>query len=265
MRCILLLVISLFFSFPASAHSWLKITIATSEYPPYTSTEMKHDGFINHIVTEAFQKVGVTVEYVSLPWSDIISPQAATKYDAISYAYFNRERTQHFYHSDPVSTQNLVFFARKALGINHWQSFTDLDEYRVARTESYTYTGEVLSFIQQLENRSSTEETDLKNLEKLISNDVDIFPIDELTGWYLLNRYFSDVEREQITMLTPYISTNTAHLLFPKSNNNSQMLLHLFNYGLAKLAMDGKMEHFKTLLRDGFYQHPEPPTFPDRR
>ena len=135
----------------------------------------------------------------------------------------------------------------------------------MAATQSYTYTGEVWSFIKKMENRISTENTDRRNLEKLIAKEVDIFPIDELTGWYLFNRYFSEQERERVVMLTPYISTNTTHLLFPKRNNNSQLLLHLFNYGLAKLAIDGKMERFKALLKDGFYQHPEPPTFPDRR
>ena len=89
---------------------------------------MKHDGFINHIITEAFQEAGVTVEYISLPWQEIISPEGAAKYDAISYANFNRERTQFFYHSDPISTQNLVFFARKALNFSEWQTFDELSE-----------------------------------------------------------------------------------------------------------------------------------------
>lgn len=35
-------------------HAWLKIKIATTEYAPYTSSEMEHNGYINHIISQAF-------------------------------------------------------------------------------------------------------------------------------------------------------------------------------------------------------------------
>ena len=41
---------------PSFGHAWLKLKIATTEYAPYTSTEMQHDGYINHIIADAFWK-----------------------------------------------------------------------------------------------------------------------------------------------------------------------------------------------------------------
>ena len=36
------------------AHAWMKLRIATTEYAPYTSTDMQHDGYINHITVKGF-------------------------------------------------------------------------------------------------------------------------------------------------------------------------------------------------------------------
>ena len=52
----------------ASAHAWRTLTIATTEYPPYTSTDMEHNGYINHIISEAFLRVGVDVVYETMSW-----------------------------------------------------------------------------------------------------------------------------------------------------------------------------------------------------
>ena len=44
------------------------ITIATLEYSPWTGKNLKSDGFVNHVITEAFHRKGDTVKYTYLPW-----------------------------------------------------------------------------------------------------------------------------------------------------------------------------------------------------
>ncbi|MEJ2097738.1 MAG: hypothetical protein P8Y38_11535, partial [Deltaproteobacteria bacterium] len=44
------------------------ITIATLEYAPWTGKNLKDHGFVNHVITEAFQPKGYTVKYTYLPW-----------------------------------------------------------------------------------------------------------------------------------------------------------------------------------------------------
>ena len=44
------------------------ITIATLEYHPWTGKNLKFNGFVNHVITEAFQRGGYTVKYTYLPW-----------------------------------------------------------------------------------------------------------------------------------------------------------------------------------------------------
>ncbi|MEC9062700.1 MAG: transporter substrate-binding domain-containing protein, partial [Pseudomonadota bacterium] len=92
------------------AHAWMKLRIATTEYAPYTSTDMQHDGYINHIIADAFLETGVIVEFVSLPWEEALEATLKGEYDAISYGNFVRARESEFFHSNPISAESLVFY-----------------------------------------------------------------------------------------------------------------------------------------------------------
>ena len=92
------------------AHAWMKLRIATTEYAPYTSTDMQHDGYINHIIADAFLETGVVVEFVSLPWEEALEATLNGEYDAISYGNFVRAREAEFYHSNPITAESLVFY-----------------------------------------------------------------------------------------------------------------------------------------------------------
>jgi len=260
----ILLFIGLILPAQAMAHAWLKIKIATTEYAPYTSTNMEHDGYINHIIAQAFLETGVIVEFVSLPWEEALDATLAGEYDAISYGNFVRAREKEFWHSDPISVENLVFYASDDSGIKSWSSLQALSEYRMGVTKEYLYNDELANYIENSGNIVERP-TDKANLQALIDGEIDIFPIDELTGWYILQREFSSGERDEIRLLKPSVSTVTTHLLVPKGKGDDELVLALFNKGLKKLALQGEIRRFKRLLREGFYQHPGEQINYDRR
>ena len=248
----------------ASAHAWRTLTIATTEYPPYTSTEMEHNGYINHIISEAFLKVGVDVDFETMSWEDAVANAKTGQYDAVSYANFTRVYSVDFWLSEPITSESLVFVANKAIPIDRWDNLEQLEQYKIGVTKGYAYNDELFAFFKQAPN-TVTFETDKANLEALIDGDIKLFPIDELTAWYMLQRDFTAFDRDEIKMLKPFISTVTTHLLIPRENDDAQLLMALFNKGLEELAMEGKLDRFKTLLREGYYQHPEKPVNFDRR
>ena len=131
-------------------------------------------------------------------------------------------------------------------------------------TEGYLYNDELASFVKNNKNVVKRA-TDKENLEALVNGDIDIFPIDELTGWYLLEREFTDAERDEVARITPFISTVTTHLLVPKGKPDSQLILSLFNKGIEELTLEGKLTRFKRLLKEGYYQHPQKKVNYDRR
>lgn len=261
-----ILVLSLLFAVVnnAAAHAWRTLTIATTEYPPYTSTDMEHSGYINHIISAAFQRVGVDVVYQTIPWEEALAAAKAGQFDAVSYGNFTRVYNENFRLSDPISSENLVFMANQALPLSQWGQLDQLEQYKIGATKGYAYNDELYAFLNQTPN-TVTFDTDIDGLNALIANDIQLFPIDELTAWYLLQREFTAFDRDEIKKLKPFISTYTTHLLIPRANQDSQLILALFNKGLYELAMEGKLDRYKTLLREGYYQHPDKPVNFDRR
>lgn len=263
-RTTLLLTALLLVPLPSLADAWLKLDIATAEYPPYTSEDMKHEGYINHIIEEAFLEVGVVVTYTSMPWEEAKEATLAGKYDAMSYANYVREREKDFWHSDPMSAESLVLYASKKSGLTQWNSLSDLDNYKMGMTEGYLFTDELATYLRDADNVEKRD-SDYANLQALINGDIDVFAIDELSGWYWLQREFDKNERAQVVELTPSIETMTSHLIIPKNSKDGRLILELFNKGLEDLKLDGKLKRYKKLLKDGFYQHPDKPVNFDRR
>ena len=63
------------------------ITVATLEYHPWTGKNLKFNGFVNHVITEAFQRKGYSVKYTYLPWKRAVTETKNGKYSALSYVY----------------------------------------------------------------------------------------------------------------------------------------------------------------------------------
>ncbi|APD85029.1 ABC transporter substrate-binding protein [Alteromonas sp. Mex14] len=246
------------------AHAWMKLRIATSEYAPYTSTDMQQDGYINHIIADAFLETGVEVEFVSLPWEEALEATLRGEYDALSYGNFIRSREREFYHSNPISAESLVFYVNAEKGPKTWSELEELKDLKMGMTEGYLYNDELAAFIKDNENVIQRA-NDKENFQALIDGEIDIFPIDELTGWYLLQREFSRGERRDVMTIKPFVSTITTHLLVPKGTADSQLVLSLFNKGLEELTLEGKLTRFKRLLKEGYYQHPQKKVNYDRR
>ena len=246
------------------AHAWLKLKIATTEYAPYTSTDMEHDGYMNHIISQAFLETGVIVEFTSLPWEEALAATLRGEYHAVSYGNFIRSRESQFWHSDPISVENLVFYVNRTFDRQKWSSLQDLDELKLGTTKGYLYTDELAGYIKG-HGKLTEFDSDKAAFDALIDGKIDVFPIDELTGWYLLQRDFSGAEREEVKVLSPYISTVTTHLLIPKGAKDDQLILSLFNKGLEQLVLQGQMKRYKNLLKEGFYQHPDKTVEFDRR
>lgn len=255
---------ALLFSANSAAHAWLKLELATSEYPPYTSTEMEYNGYINHIINQAFLETGVVIEYSSLQWDDAIEAARKGDYDAVSYGNYVRAREDEFWHSKPITAENLILYVRKDGQLKEWQTLEDLKQYKMGVTKGYLYTDEIAEYIEQGKN-VQVFESDEANFNALLEGKIDVFPVDELTGWYLLQREFSDQQRRQLMPLDTYLATVTTHLLVPKGRKNSRLILELFNRGLEQMTLEGKMQRFKRLLKEGFYQHPKKPVNYDRR
>jgi polar amino acid transport system substrate-binding protein len=226
------------------------IRIATGEYPPWTSASLAQGGYINNVVKEAFSLYGVDVEFDYMPWKRALEATRLGQYHASSFWGESKERQKDFLHSDSIENIYFVFFYNKQRFKEpfEWQQLRDAMHYKVGATRSYTYTQEFWNLSQESGTRVSIANRDIDSLHKLVNGKIDLFPISEFTGKYLLHSNFSDNEVKSIGINSKPLSKGKNYILFSKKINLNAEYVKMLNMGLKKLQQQGKLKRFREEL-----------------
>ncbi len=247
--CALLLIILM----PTSLWANETITISTGEYTPFTSANLKHDGYVNHIIREAFKRVGYDVKYDYLPWKRAYELAKQGRYKASSYWSINSERVKHFHASEPVVVDKTVFYHLKSKSID-WNTLEDLKKYRIGATLEYSYSEEFWQAQKSKMLNIEVAPTDELNFKKLLRERIDIFPMGSITGYSLLSEKFDPSIVQLITFHPNALTSSPGHLMFSKADPNAEDLLKKFNEGLAQLTKEGMIDQFTDDLYAGRYK-----------
>merc|ERR1711879_299286 len=89
------------------------LVLTNGDWPPYFSPQFKYGGFGSRIVTEAFAQAGIDVHYEYLPWKRAYESAKAGKFAGSVGWRKTPQREKYFYFSDPILTQNAVFFHKR--------------------------------------------------------------------------------------------------------------------------------------------------------
>ena len=255
-KTMLLLVGVTIFSFSFSfSFAWAKepILIATGEYTPYTSQKLKSNGFVNHVISEAFKKEGYTVKFTYLPWKRGSVDTERGRYHATSYWFQSEDRRKTFYYSDPVITEKYFFFHLKSNPIRDWSTLSDLKEYRIGATIGSTYTKEFWDATKSGMLKVQAVPHNETNIKKLLIKRIDLFPTGLVAGFALIRQHDPDKVNLVTYLPTPF-RTETGHLWFPKKRKDSYELMLIFNRGLAKLKKEGIYKKMEDNLQAGKYE-----------
>ena len=230
------------------------VRIASGEYAPWTSKNIKGAGFTNHVISEAFARVGYRVEFEYYPWKRAFnSAKTGEKFHATSYWYYSDERTQFFHYSDPLQHEETVFFHLADNPPGDWQALSDLKGKRIGVTRGYTYTKEIWDAHESKALSIKVADTDEINFRKLLKGRIDLFLMETVVGKKLLRDKFSAEEASRITLApTPVVET-TAHLLFNKNRADAEAVMAAFNKGLAQIKTDGTYQKMEADLIAGGY------------
>ena len=229
------------------------IFIATLEYHPWTGKRLKFDGFVNHVVAEAFQRAGYAVRYTYLPWKRALGETRKGKYSALSYVYYSKDRDKEFYLSDPISSEKIVLFHLKSRPISDWKTLDDLKEYKIGATRGYTYSREFWQAAESRRLNVDVTDNDIQNFKKLFAGRIDIFPSGLVNGYRILQKEFEPGKSDLLTYHLKPLSNTTGRLAFTKSRDGSETLLQAFNNGLAKLKKEGLYDQYRDDLLEGKY------------
>ena len=225
--------ITVIFSSVAFSEETLQFT-AMERYEPYVGADFPGNGFIAEIVTAALARVGYQVEYNFRPWARAFQETVDGKWHAITTVYYKEERTAVLEYSEPVWTTQLLFFTRQTQAIEY-HTLDDLKSYYIGVTRgSSTHTE-----LQRAGFRVEPVVDVLQNIKKILAGRVDLAMSDRDYLLYLLQKYFSSVERKQIRLLSPAYSEEQIHVGFSKKKPGYKELAAAFNKGLEQIKADG--------------------------
>ena len=229
------------------------ITIATLEYSPWTGKNLKDNGFVNHVIAEAFKRKGYTVKYAYLPWQRGLTETKDGKYSALSYVYWSKDREKEFFLSDPISEEKIVFFHLKTRPLKDWETLDDLKDYQFGATRGYTYTKEFWEAAESKRLKVDVTDNDRQNFKKLLVGRIDIFPSGLVNGYSILQKEFNPSIPSLLSIHPKPLSKTTGHLAFTRKRKDSENLLRIFNQGLAELKKEGLFDKFRDDLLAGRY------------
>lgn len=225
------------------------ILISTGEYAPWTSETSPHGGFVNHVITEAFQKEGYTVIYRFVPWKRAYKDLKSEVVQVSSFWANHPSYTQDFYLSDPIVNLQTVFFYLHSKPIRAWKTITDLRGYQIG-----TVLGDTSSIMLKDAGLKVYEVTRAEqNIKQLLAGRIDITPQELLFGLELIHKHFPIEQRALITFDPRPMFESAGYLLISKKEKHAKDIVDTFNRGLLKLRKDGRYEHLYQDLLAGKY------------
>jgi len=244
----------LFIAMSQVASAQETIHISTGEYLPWASESLKHGGFTNHVISEAFKLEGYDVKFTFYPWKRAFEAAKDGKdFQATSYWYPSEERAQSYHYSHALQIDRTVFFHLKDTPIPDWETLDDLKGKRIGATRAYTYTPEFWEAQESGRLNIQVGNSDEVNFNKLINGRIDLFPAELQLGRRLLNQLFgADVAATVAYHVKPLVAP-TAHLLISKQLENGEDLAAEFNQGLAKLIESGRYAELQNDMFTGNY------------
>lgn len=246
LSCLLLI------SATASAAEPQPLRLSVGDWPPYLSTDFKHQGVVAHLLRDILADEGYALDLRFLPWSRAYAEAAAGKYAGTAVWMHKPEREVDFLYSEPVLNEQFVFFHLKK-EVFHWDSLADLFGKKLGGGLEYSYGPEMDAYLTTgrlyMERVPSAEQ----NFNKLLRRRIDLYPQEINVGYTALLSHFDRDAISQVTHHPKPLLNNLSYLLVPRSDPNGHELLKRFNRRLAMYRASGRYDQYFHDLRQGKY------------
>ena len=188
-----------------------------------------------------------------MPWARAVQKSLEGNFEGASYGYYSTQRDQDFIHSEILGVEQVYLFGLKNKVPKSWNTLDELLELRVGVTRGYGYTDEAWTFFRKGKHGLSVVNSDLQNMQMILLGRIDLFPMEELTAWHILDAEFSKEDKKRVQMLRPVFQTLQGHFIVPRRLQGARVLMDMFNRGLGKLKENGKFAEYKRNLKSGYY------------
>jgi len=153
-----------------------KVLFALMEYAPLIGEKLNGYGIEPAIVTAAFKKVNVDVEYVFSPPARTYIAAEEGVYDGTVGWIWSEEREKSFYYSEPIFEASLVLFHLKEFKFD-WEMMDDLKGIPIGITAKNYYVPEFHEALDAGTLAVNVASKDSIQFEKLLRHCIKIYPI----------------------------------------------------------------------------------------
>lgn len=227
---------------PTSSKS---ILLGSGEWPPYEGFKLPEYGLSNYWVRKAFESEGISIEFHFLPWKKSMAYASDGRFHGTLVWTKTPEREESFYFSSPILKQKTVFFHSSHKKLS-WKSLSDLKGLRIGITKGYVYHPDLDRLIKEDLNKtpgskslffSSVNENpgDEMSLRQLVSNKIDIWPVEIPVAQSLIRKFLTKQQTELITWNPRPLNENTYHLILNRKNTENLKYLEAFERGFNRL------------------------------
>lgn len=221
------------------------LQLASSNYYPHYAEDLPQQGAVSEVVRQAFLAQGINIQINFMPFARALRQSQQADYIGLVAAWYDDERAQHFYYSQPLYANHIVFFKRKSQAVSY-RDFADLSAQglRLGLVQGYLQPQGLLQSQPNLVQVAADEQAFLM----LAKGRVDLVPADKLNGLYLLDNKLPQYAA-QLDWLTPALELRPMYLLLSKQDPRSELLIQQFNSGLTMLRQSGQYQQIlQTLL-----------------
>ena len=223
----------------SSAGSSQPLSLALVESPPMMGENLSELGVQSHIVKEAYELVGVQIDYKFYPPARTFELAQNGKVDGLVGWVYSGQRAKRFAYSAPIIKSPLVLFHHKQIPFD-WETMEDLKGHTVGIVSKNFY-GEAFH-AAAAQGIFETEEVSLDavNFRKLVIGRVTLFPYSVHSGYRVIKESLPSDKAQLITHHPKPIKSSEYHLLISKRNKKHRELIKQFDTGLKKLVNSGR-------------------------
>ena len=237
-----------------SVQAQTKITISTGEYAPFSGVNLKNDGFVNQVISEAFALNDIKVEFIYLPWRRAYNSAKNGDYDASSFWFLSEERQKDFLMSDPVSNDPLVLIQSTKSDVINWDKIEDLSGRSIGYTSGFTYPDNLMDAITKGDIKGQTAQDDRGSMKKILVNRVELFVISQTVAYTLAQELTNENFDNNFMVSGKALKDVTGHLAISRNGkNNPEELLRIFNKAIQQLRDSGRYQELLDQLKNNYY------------
>jgi len=211
------------------------IKMAVGEYPPYTSKNEAHGGFLAKVVTEAFKLESIHVEYSYFPWKrSYESVKNGEHHGTFPWNDISGRDEEFHINKVPLLIDDGVYYHLKSTPFD-WETIEDLKNYKLGVTLGYKHE----NIYRENGINAYPVTTGLLSFKMLLAGRIDVYRTSKDVGYYLINKNFKPEKARLFTHHPKVIDRSGYYILFSKNTPDGKTLSKRFDSGLKKLIESG--------------------------